>query len=174
MVGEVTRGPRAAWAWLAALSLAWSALSARLSLDGVPARGVLLPIAPERYYAAQAVFVGPLLALLATVFASVAHRLARRADGEVTPGATWAALVPVYAATLLLGLVLPDALFHALGGRSAMTRAMRFYAPLVPLVLTAWATVRLRDLHGRSSARALGGVLAGLLAQLVLGAPWLR
>ncbi len=165
---------RSAWLLLGVTALTWSAFSWRLYTDGVAARAVLLPIDPASYHAAQAVFVGPLLVLLATVFARVAYVLARRAGGVGSWGETWGALVSTYAGVLLLCFVAPDALIYLLAGREAMARAMRYYAPWMPVLLAVSATVRLRGLHGIGAGRASLCVLAGLLVQLALGAPLLR
>lgn len=173
-IRNFTTDQRVTWFLLGVTALAWSSFSWLLYADGVAARAVLLPVEPSRYYLAQAFFVGPLLVLLATVFARVAYVLARRAGGVGSWGETWGALVSTYAGALLLFLVAPDALIYLMTSRETMARAMRYYAPLMPVVLTVSATTRLRVLHGVGAGRALACVLAGLLVQLALGAPLLR
>ena len=168
------RGGGGPWLWLGAAALLWSFLSAWMHLDGHAARAVLLPVDPARYYAVQAVFVGPLLLLLTAVHAAVAHRLARGSGGGVTFRQSWRVLAAGYGSALLLCYLLPDLIAYGLGGRAWMARAMRYHAPLMPLVMLWISGPPFARLHGISRARATLWVFLGLLAQLVLGAPWLR
>ena len=159
---------------LLALGLAWSVLSAILWADGAPARAVLLPVEPRAYYGAQAIFVGPWLALLGSLFALVAGAVARALGGVATLRATWSSLVPVWALPLLLLFVVPDLVVVLALGREHLPRAMRFYAPLAPIVITVLATRRLRALHVVTTPRAITAVLVGLVVQAVVGALLLR
>lgn len=159
---------------LVALGVAWSALSAILWLDGAEARAVIVPLAPRAYYGAQALFVGPWLALLATTFALVAGALARALGGTATLRATWTALVPVWALPLLALFVLPDLVVVLALGREHLPRMMRYYAPLAPLVIGILATRRLRRLHAVSWVRAVASVAIALVVQAVVGALLLR
>lgn len=159
---------------LIALGLAWSVLSAVLWLDGAPARAVVIPIEPHAYYGAQALFVGPWLALLGTTFALVAGAVARTLGGAASLRATWSSLVPVWALPLLALFVVPDLVVVLALGREHLPRAMRYYAPLAPIVISVLATRRLRALHQVTTLRAVVAALVGLLVQAAAGALLLR
>jgi hypothetical protein len=139
----------------------------------VAARAVLLPVDPPSYYAAQALFVGPLLVLLATIFAAVAHRLTR-GEGRGTWRELWPPLAATYAGVLLLCFLLPDWIAYLLAGRHGMARAMRFYAPLTPLGIILGAAWHLHRRRGVSRGRAALAALAALVAQAAVGVPLLR
>lgn len=156
------------------LGVAWSVLSFLLWRDGAPARAVVLPIRPTAYYGAQALFVGPWLALLGTIFAVVAGALARAWGGDASLRATWSALVPIWALSLLALFVVPDLVVVLALGREHLPRAMRVYAPLAPVVIATLATRRLRALHGIGVGRALAAVVCALIAQATFGAVLLR
>lgn len=166
-------GSPRSWAWLGAAALAWATLSWRLYRDGVVARAVLLPVEPSSYYAVQAVLVGPLLLLLAALFAAVAHRLTVQSYGPPLR-VTFDALAPVYAGSLLVCYLLPDWAAYLHGGRQGMAAAMRYYAPLTPLLIVLGSASRLSLLHGVSQGRAVVAALAGLVVQALVGAPLLR
>lgn len=159
---------------LVALGIAWSFLSFLLWRDGAPARAVIIPIDPRAYYGAQALFVGPWLALLGTMFATVAGGMARAWGGTASLRATWSALVPIWALSLLALFVVPDLVVVLALGREQLPRAMRFYAPLAPLVIATLATRRLRALHAIPVGRALVAVVLGLIIQASIGAILLR
>jgi hypothetical protein len=165
---------RRAVASLVALGLAWSLLSFLLWRDGAPARAVVLPIRPTAYYGAQALFVGPWLALLATIFALVAGGVARAWGGTASLRATWSTLVPIWALSLLALFVIPDLIVVLALGREHLPRAMRIYAPLAPLVITALSTHRLGSMHAVPAWRALLAVVIALVAQASIGAILLR
>ena len=149
-------------------------VSALLWRDGVAARAVLLPISPSAYYGAQALFVGPWLALLATLFALLAGGMARGLGGRGSLRATWQALVPVWALAVLVLFVLPDLFVVVALGREHLVKAMRFYGPLAPIVIVVLATRRLRALHAITTGRAALAVIVALLGQTVVGATLLR
>lgn len=159
---------------LVALGLTWSILSALLWLDGAHARAVLIPIAPSAYYGAQAIFVGPWLALLATTFALVTGALARALGGVASLRSTWSALVPTWALALLVLFAIPDLVVVLALGREHLPRAMRFYAPLAPVVITVLASRQVRALHGVTTGRAVLAVVVGLVVQAMVGAILLR
>jgi hypothetical protein len=163
---------RRAIASVVALGAAHALLSALLGLQGIAARAVLLPIAIDRYYLAQAVFVGPLDALLAWLFARTALRLAGL--GEVARRDTLPQLVTVYASCLLALFVVPDLVVYLVAGHGALARAMRFYAPLVPLAMVAATTWTLRRRYDVGVARAASASLVGLVLQALVGAVVLR
>jgi hypothetical protein len=171
---ESRRSVRGAALWLAALGAVYALFCVALFRAGVAGRAVLLPVAPERYYAWQALFVGPLLASLATLYAWLAWRLAGGSAPRSSFGDAWVTLVPRYAGWTLFGFVVPDLAVFLAAGPGAMARAMRWYGAVAPLGIVASSVAPLGRLSGASSARALGAALLALLAQALVGAPLLR
>ncbi len=157
---------------LGALGATYAAFSALLHAGGVSARAVWLPIEPGHYYLAQAVFVAPLMAALSAVFTVVVRALS--GGGAVSFREAFAALAPAYAWPLLILFVIPDLVVYLAFGHAALAKAMRFYAPLVPLAIVALGAARARGLFGCGLARAAAASFGGLVAQGVAGAVLLR
>jgi hypothetical protein len=140
------RSLRAAALWLGALGLVYALFCALLFRAGVPGRAVLLPVSPEHYYAWQALFVGPLLASLATIYAWLAWRLAGGSMPRSTFRDAWALLVPRYAGWTLFGFVVPDLIVFLVAGPAALAPAMRYYGAVAPLGIVASSIAPLRRL----------------------------
>src|SRR5690606_15469297 len=124
---------RLAWTSLVALGSVYALFCVLLHREGVPARAVPLPVSPTSYYALQAGFVGPWLALLATVYAAIAWRVCRRSPGDPPFRRVWESLVPRYALWLLGGFVLPDLVVFLWAGHAALPAAMRYYGAVAPV-----------------------------------------
>lgn len=173
LVKRSLRLPRAALAVLA-VGVLWSVFSLVLANDGNAPSRVLVPIARQHYYVAQALFVLPLLALQWAVCSLVSFRVARALGGGGSFGATLERLGFALALPLLLLFLLPDVVCYALSGFSSLGKLVRVTGPLT-FVVTLWAATRaLRRVHGLSRSRALAAACAGVLAQAALGAPFLR
>lgn len=159
----------------ATLGAIWGLFSLALYLGGHAPSVTLVPIAAERYYLAQAVFAVPLWLVLWRVASTVAHRCAVRLGGVPDQGKAVAAIMGhALAAPMIALFLLPDVLVYATLGFEALGRAMRWYAPLGPLVAWAMASYGLKVSHDLSTGRAIVAAFAGLLAQAVVGAPLLR
>jgi hypothetical protein len=161
-----------AWA-LVFVGLTWSALLLALDRGGHAPSFVLGPLPKERYYAAQALFVTPLLVLLAAVLAVVAHGAARALGGcgRLAQGAGRLGLA--LAAPLLL-YVLVDAAVYAAAGFGALGPVARVGLPFAFLWTLALSALALRRVYGLRLGRALLAAFAGLLAAGALGGPFLR
>jgi hypothetical protein len=157
---------------LGALSATYAAFSALLYAGGVPARAVWLPIDPARYYLAQAFFIAPLMVSLAVIFTLVVRALA--GGGTVRFRDAFAVFAPVYAWPLLVLFVLPDLAVYLAFGHGALAKAMRLYAPLVPIAITALGAARARRAFGCSLARGALASFGALAAQGAFGAVLLR
>lgn len=171
---EATHAARPAVVWLLSLGVIYAVFCALLWRADVPARAVLLPIAAEHYYAWQAVYVGPLMAGLATLYAWLAWRFAGGSARGSSYAEAWAALVPRYAGFVLLGFVVPDLVVFLAAGPGALAPAMRYYGALAPIGIVASSVTPLRSLTGASLPRALGSALGALVVQGLAGAPLLR
>lgn len=152
---------------------AWALFSAQLYLDGHAPDRVLPPLRAETYYRAQAWFLAPLLVCLWLVLSWVAYRLTgglRRGPFRLLAG--W--LGVAYGLALLVCFIGPEWLVYDGLGIAGVRAVVRYTGPL--LVLGAWAltTVVLRFVRGVPLLRAVGIALVALLAQALLGAPWLR
>lgn len=157
------------------LGLSYAAFSAALAIAGAAPKRVFLPIAVESYYAAQAVFVGPLFAGLIALYTKITMAILGRKDVPSVPFSdAYVALGNAYAWPLLALFVVPDALVFALWGFGSIAKAMRFYAPVALVVILVLSTLRARALYGTSIARALGAVFVGLVVQAMLGGLVLR
>jgi hypothetical protein len=165
---------RSAAFWLAALGAVYALFCVSLFRAGVPGRAVLLPIAPDRYYAWQAVFVGPLLGLLATIYAWLAWRLAGGSTPRSSFREAWSELVPRYAGWTLFGFVLPDLAVFLVAGPGALAPAMRYYGAVAPIGIVLSSIAPLGRLSGARWPRALVSALGALIVQALLGAPLLR
>lgn len=151
----------------------WALFSARLHLDGhAPAR-VLPPFTPETYYRAQAWFVTPLLIALWLALTWVAHRLTGGAQrGPFAILAGWLGIA--YGAALLVCFLGPEWLVYLDLGIEGVRLVMRYTAPLLAVGAWTMTTLVLRSVRVVPLRRALGVSFVALLAQALLGAPWLR
>ncbi len=145
---------------LVVLGLCWAALLGLLAAGGhQPSFTKLLPVAPERYYAVAAVYVLPLVVVLAHLFAWVARAAAavQLQLSELTR--TWARAVA--------GLfVVPDLLVYLVAGQGALGIVVRVTAPVTALAIVALTTRALRD-AGASTGRAVGATLLALLVHAI-------
>jgi hypothetical protein len=166
-------GAQLAWPCVGLLGVLYAAFSLMLHRAGITARAVWLPIEPQRYYLAQAVFVVPLLAASCWLFVAIAWALsgARRAASLPRAfqllGVTWA--LPV----LVLFLV-PDLAVYLVAGHAALAPAMRVYGPLAPLGIVVASALALRGAFAVPRGRAVAAVVAALIAQAVFSAVALR
>lgn len=158
---------------LAALGVSYAVFSFLLQRAGASARAVWLPIAPESYYGAQALFVAPLFVGLAAIFTLVTRAVAAPRQ-EVSFRDAFESLAPAYAWPILLAFVLPDLVAFHVVGFAGLGKAMRLYAPLMPVLVMIATTIRARALFGVSQVRAFAATFAGLVAQGVVGASVLR
>lgn len=156
---------------LAVLGALYALFSALLYANGVAARAVWLPIAPERYYLAQALFVLPLFFGLAHVFVRVV-RACIRGPGAST--AMFDGLAPRYAWPITLCFLIPDMIVFLGWGHASLASAMRFYGPLAPLVIVIGCVRWLHREMKVTRLRATLATLAALLAQAVVGGTLLR
>lgn len=153
--------------------LSWAIFAYELHLEGHAPGRVLPPFRAETYYRAQAWFVTPLVVALWLVLSGVAYRLTGgRRGGPFALLAGWLGIA--YGLPLLVCFVGPEWLVYSTLGIEGVRVVVRYTAPL--LALGAWATTTLvvRALRPVSPARALGVSFVALLAQALLGAPWLR
>lgn len=166
----LTRGAIA----VGAAGLVWAALSAMLAADGRAPTVTLLPIPRERYYAAQALFVVPVLLGQWWLASQVSWRSARRLGGAGTWPQTLGPMGGALAVPLVVCFLLPDLVVYLSAGFQALGAVVRFTAPLSLLGAVALATGVVRRVHGLAWARALGAALAGVLAQAAAGGLFLR
>jgi hypothetical protein len=166
-------GARLALPSIGVLGIVYAAFSLILYRAGIVPRAVWLPIAPERYYLAQALFVLPLLAVSSLLFAALAWALsgARRA---ASLSQAFQVLSVIWALPVLLLFLLPDIAVYFVAGHAALAPAMRFYGPLAPLAIVVSSTLALRRAFSVPVPRALAAVLAALLAQAAFSALALR
>lgn len=156
---------------LGVLGTLYALFSVLLHAKGIAARAVWLPIAPERYYLAQSLFVLPLFFLLGLVFV----RVTRACLGRPTdPAAMFAGLAPRFAWPITICFLLPDMIVFLGWGHASLAPAMRYYGPLAPIVIVVASARWLRRETGVSVVRATLAALAGLFAQAIAGGVLLR
>ncbi|MBL8743689.1 MAG: hypothetical protein JNK04_21415, partial [Myxococcales bacterium] len=130
-----------------------------------------LPIAPERYYLAQALFVLPLFFALAHIFA----RVTRATIGVSSDARTvYEGLAPRYAWPITICFLVPDMIVFLGFGHASLAPAMRFYGPLAPIVIVVACA---RWLHRELKVgilRATLATLVALVAQAIVGGALLR
>lgn len=146
----------------------WAALCLALFAGGHTPSGPTGPVPPERWYLLQAAVLPLLLLGLWRLQAAVTLRLLPPGP-DPTPALGWA-----YAGAVALALVVPELVALSVGGIASL----RSVAPLAggAMVLSAWvgAAVALRRVRGLGWGAALSRSLPGLLAQAIVGAPFLR
>ena len=164
---------RSGAAAVALTGIGWGALSLLLWSSGRAARFVLLPLDGHDFYLVQGVLMLPLLTVLWWVMASVSFALAKRLGGEGQRDGVFAALGFAYA--LPLGLhVGAEMTAYLLFGFEALGKVARVSMPLAALWVWVLCAGALRVQLGLTTSRAVLASFAGLLAQLLLGAPILR
>ena len=161
-------------AWVTSAGFGWALLCAWLALEGHAPSVTLVPIPAESYYAAQALFVVPVVLAQYAVLGAVAHAMARALGGSGEQRDTLARLGPAFALPILLVLVIPDAVVLAAAGFDALGALVRITAPLLALTTWALATMAVRRACRLSTGRGALAALTGLIAQAALGAPLLR
>lgn len=164
---------RGAFAVLSA-GLSWAGFSAHLARAEIAPPIVFLPIDPGAYYAAQSVFVVPVLFALWIVFARVALWIGgdRASDGQ--KARIQDRLGALYGGSLALFFVLPEWLAFGLGGLPALRLAARVSPPVVLGVLMVVGPRILVKDAGVSPFRGALAIGVGILAQALLGALFLR
>jgi hypothetical protein len=154
---------------LSAFFLAW------LALEGeAPSGPLIAPIPRESYYAWEAVFVVPVRVAMALAFAGSAHAIARKLGGSGTFEDTFDRGARALALPFLSLWLLPDVALYLTGGFERLTEGVRFTAAASSLGTLVLAVLAVRRAHALSTGRAIVAALVGLVAQAVLGAPWLR
>lgn len=175
---DLAERPACAWLGVAAvlgMALGWAAFSALLGAAGhTPSGPPLLPIPPEDYYAAQALFVVPVRLAMLGALAATVHWLGRGLGGG--GAARHAVLVAglSMAVPSVVAWLVPDVAVYLALGFEALAEGMRYYVPVSVLWTVVLVTAGTRAIHGLSLGRALVVALLGLLAHAVVGAPFLR
>jgi hypothetical protein len=154
-----------------ALVGAYVALSLVLAWQGAEPRRLLLPV--PHYYVFQAVILYPLFVLLVALFVEITRRVSGVGPRDDAPDAWVDVLAPAYAWPLLAAFVIPDLVVTLVWGFERLAAAMRFYAPVAPLLVLVGAVRGARRL-GASWPRACLASLAGLVAQALAGSLVLR
>lgn len=164
---------RSGAAAVALSGIGWGALSLLLWIGRFPARAVWLPVDPTDWYLIQGVVMLPLLTVLWWVMATVACFVAARLGGAGPKRGTFAALGFAYA--LPLGLhVGAELTAYLLVGFEALGFVARISGPVAALWVWVLCALALKSLQGLSTPKAVLAAFAGLVAQLILGAPLLR
>lgn len=147
----------------------WALFCAWLWSAGHAPSRTFVPIPRELYYAAQALFVIPLLLMQWKLATWLAARLGGSVPKVLASGMAEALAVP-----LLVLFLLPDLVSYGLFGFGSLGKLVRVTAPLSFVVSLALGTIAVARASGRSYPRSAGAALAALLAQALLGAPILR
>jgi hypothetical protein len=154
--------------------LAWAAFCLQLAGDAHAPSRVLVPIARQDYYRAQALFVVPVLFVSWALCAVVSAWVARGARGAGAGAPSAGPIGVALAAPLLVLFLGPDAVAYALHGFGALGKVVRVTAPLALVATIALIARVLRATHQVSRRRAWAAAAAGVIAQALLGAPLLR
>jgi hypothetical protein len=159
---------------VAIAGLCWALFSGWLAHRGHAPSHAALGIAPERFYALQAVFVIPLLELQWLLCAAITVRMLRafgvRAAWTITANALAFAL-----ALPLVGMVLvPDLVVYAVLGFESLGKLVRWTAPLCMLGAIMTATLLLQKVHPVTTTRAAVAATLGVIGQALLGGVFLR
>lgn len=155
-------------------ALLWSALCVVLWSGGHSPSRPLVPIAPQSYYLAQALWLVPAVVVGWTIVGGTCHGLARRLGGSGTLRSTFACAGFAYAVPLACLLVVPDLVAYLLFGFGALGKVVRVSGLL--LVGAEWALCAraVMAAHGLAPGRAVPIALLGLVAQAVVIGPILR
>jgi hypothetical protein len=152
----------------------WALLCGLLAVQGHAPSRAAIGLEPRHHYAAQAVFVTPLLSLQWLVCCSVTARVLRAFGAVVNWVATANRLALALALPLIGLLLVPDFVVYATLGFGALGKLLRITGPLCLLASIAIATLALRALYPLSTARVCAASALGVLAQALLGGLWLR
>jgi hypothetical protein len=147
----------------------WALFCAWLWSAGHAPSRTLVPIPRELYYAAQALFVMPLLIAQWKLATWVGARFGRSSTDALSDGMSQALFAP-----LLVLLLLPDVVSYAYFGFASLGPLVRVTAPLTFCASLVLATHHVARASGRPYARCVGVAFGALLAQALLGAPLLR
>lgn len=152
----------------------WALLCAALATAGHSPSIALVPIPREHYYAAQAVFVVPLLLASWLLCAALARGVARilGANGGFVPAAN--AIAPALALPLLVVFLVPDAIAWMLLGFEALGAVVRVTGPLSFAAMLVCVTVAVRAASSLSTGRAFVAAFCGVFAQGALAGVFLR
>ena len=153
---------------MALVGLAWGLLSLGLWRSGQTPAVDTGPLPHADWYLWQGVMLPVLLPVLFAVHATITGRVA----GEVR--GAWGGLACAYGGSVLLALVIPEAVALLVAGPGALSAVARVSGagmPLAALAATAWVLHRER---GLGVAAGVARSLPGLLSQAVLGAVFLR
>jgi hypothetical protein len=153
---------------VAATGVLWAGLCLSLFASGHAPSGPTGPLSREHWYLAQAALLPLLLPALWWLQVAVTRRVLP-AGSDPAAALGWA-----YAGAVCFALVLPEAAAFLSGGMTAL----RSVAPIAgaAMVLAAWggAAAALRRVRGIGWGEAVARSLPGLLAQAIVGAPFLR
>jgi len=161
-------GRRRALGLVAVVGLAWSLLSLALWRAGHAPAVDIGPLPHADWYLWQGLMLPLLLPLLFAIHAGITVRIAGPARGG------WGGLARAYSASVLLMLVLPEAVALVVGGPAALSAVARFSGAGMPMAALAATTWVLHRERGIGMVEGAGRALPGLLAQAVLGAVFLR
>ena len=161
-------------ALLVIAGLVWALFCVALAGGGHAPSRVFVPIPRHVYFAAQAAFVVPLLALQWKLCSWVVERTSRALGGRAEGTELADDLAQALAWPLLVCFLLPDVIAYELRGFAALGMLVRFTAPLTLLATLAAATHAVRRQHALSLPRAFLAGAAGVFAQLLAGSPLLR
>jgi hypothetical protein len=153
---------------------AWALLCAALAIAGHSPSVAVVPIPREHYYAAQAVFVVPLLLVSWLLCSTIAERVGRFLGGQggFVPAAN--GIAPALALPLIVVFVVPDAIAWALLGFDGLGAVVRVTGPLSFLAMLVLATMAVRAASSLSYGRAFVAAFAGVFVQGALAGVLLR
>ncbi|MFT7623696.1 MAG: hypothetical protein ACI9WU_002879 [Myxococcota bacterium] len=166
---------RSAVASVLGLGAAWSSLYAALAAGGhAPSSDRGLFVSADSYYQVAIILILPTVVLLWQILGRVSCVVGYRLGGRCGYPNVLAALGPAWALPILLLFIVPDFVVLGTLGFDALGPSMRYYAPLVPLVILAACTHRMAAATSLSYGRAFIAVLAGLMAQSIPAALLIR
>jgi hypothetical protein len=175
---ELSRGPHPARVGVLAvlaMGASWASFLGALAVAGhQPSGPLVLPIARESYYGAEALFVVPVHLAMFGVLVAVLTYLGRGLGGVGNPRELAAVAGLSMAAPSIFLWLLPDVAVVATAGFSELGSAMRFYVPLSIAWTVVLLTAGVRAVHRLSLPRAISVALAAALLHWPVGAPFLR
>ena len=154
--------------------LVWATLCAQLAADGqVPSGPSPLPVEVDDWYAAQTLWVVPVLVGQWTFMAWVAQSALEKVGGKGSYAVTAVALGPGWAVPLGLALF-AELVVYTVAGIDGLRSALPVVAPLA-LAGCLYGTARgLRSTHGVGWEKAAPVALLALMFGAVVGGPFLR
>lgn len=163
-----------AHALLLLAGLVWSLFCTILACAGHAPSFTMLPIPRDQHYAVQALLVVPLLFGQWRLCLFVVERLTRERAAHAQHDTLGARISTAIGLPLLALFLLPDVITYALAGFSALGKLVRLSAPISFVVTVALVARAVRRERGITPPRALVVALVAVLAQALLGAPFLR